>query len=306
MDVKDIYRNIPGPFMAFNAETFKFEYVSSGLLDLFGCEEAVFIDRYYNSFEMLVYKADRKGVKEQIDFQSENGNSLTLNFRIKGLLDNVMFVEFRGNIGDGDGHKVITGMLSDMTEMVLAQRELGRMNERMYANSEAKQEELRNKIIKDDMTGILNKAATRSSIDDILAGTDPSHVHALFMIDTDHFKSVNDTFGHQFGDETIKMCANIIKKTFRDSDIVGRVGGDEFMVFMKDTTREVTEKKAAELNRSFRQTLEKDGQTVNISCSIGIAFYPGSGQTYDVLFAGADEALYDAKEGGRDRYVICK
>lgn len=306
MDVKDIYRNIPGPFMVFNAETYKFEYVGDGLLDLFGCEEEVFKDRYYNSFEMLVYKADRGGVKEQIKFQTESGNALTLNFRIKGLLDNVMFVEFRGNIGEAGDHKVISGMLSDMTEMVLAQRELGRMNERMYANSEAKQEELRSKISKDDMTGILNKAATKSSIEDILASTDTSHVHALFMIDTDHFKSVNDTFGHQFGDETIKMCANIIKKTFRDSDIVGRVGGDEFMVFMKDTTREVTQKKASELNESFRRKLEKDDKSVNISCSIGIAFYPISGQTYEVLYAGADEALYDAKEGGRDRYCICK
>lgn len=306
MDVKDIYRNIPGPFMVFNAENYKFDYISNGLLDLFGCTEEVFTDRYYNSFEMLVYKADRKGVKEQILFQSENGNSVILNFRIKGLLDNVMFVEFRGNIGEFEGHRVISGMMSDMTEMVLAQRELGRMNERMYANNEAKQEELRDKIIKDAMTGILNKAATQSSIEDILAGTDTSHFHALFMIDTDHFKNVNDTFGHQFGDETIKMCANIIKKTFRDSDIVGRVGGDEFMVFMKDTTREVTEKKAAELNESFRRKLTKDDMSVDISCSIGVAFYPLNGQTYDVLFAGADEALYDAKELGRDRYVICK
>ena len=76
------------------------------------------------------------------------------------------------------------------------------------------------------------------------------------------------------------------------------------MVFMKNTTKEVTEARAQELNQAIRRTFEKGGVEVGISCSIGVAYYPKAGTSFEELFANADEALYSAKETGKNKYVI--
>ena len=95
-----------------------------------------------------------------------------------------------------------------------------------------------------------------------------------------------------------------IRKIFRETDFVGRVGGDEFLVFMKHTTPIITEERAASLNELVSKDYSSGSVTVHISCSIGISFFGRHGEDYDTLFACADEALYKAKEGGRNRYVI--
>lgn len=306
LDLGNIYDSVPGAFLIYEKSSGKFLYISKGLVSMFGCSEEAFRERYYNSFDMLIFKNDRKSTLELIEYQSTYSDMIEVNFRIKGLLEDVKYVEYKGKLVTlPDGTEAFNVMINDVTEMVLAQRELNRMNEQMFVEEQAKQEELRNKVRLDGMTGVLNKVATQATVEEYLRTTTPDKLHALMMIDTDHFKQVNDTFGHKFGDDVIKLVASSIKKTFRESDIVGRVGGDEFMVFMKNTTKDVTIMKAKELNESIKQTFEKNGEKVGISCSIGISFYPKHGITYETMFANADDALYTAKESGRDRYVIC-
>lgn len=172
------------------------------------------------------------------------------------------------------------------------------------SEEKAEQEELKAKIELDGMTGLLNKVAMQITIENYIKDCDIGVCHAMIMIDTDNFKAVNDNLGHQYGDEAICFVANAIKETFRESDFIGRVGGDEFMVFMKHTTAHITEERAKVLNRAIKKIFEKDGVSVSISCSIGIAYYGRDGENYDILFKNADSALYEAKKSGKNQYRV--
>ena len=152
------------------------------------------------------------------------------------------------------------------------------------------------------MTGLLNKTAMQEEVEHYLSKSDYGAIHAMMMIDTDNFKNVNDNLGHDYGDKVIKFVASTIKDIFRETDYVGRMGGDEFMVFMKNTTKKITEERAERLNDRIRKVFVEKGKTVGISCSIGIAYYAKDGSDYATLFKAADKALYEAKEAGKDCY----
>lgn len=166
------------------------------------------------------------------------------------------------------------------------------------------QERLRTEAERDGMTGLLNKTAMQLYCAAHLSKSEFNDCHALFMIDTDNFKSVNDTLGHGVGDDTIRFVADNIRNVFRDTDLVGRMGGDEFMVLMSHTTLDIAKERARRLNDKIRSEVESGGDSVHISCSIGIAFFAKDGEDYDTLFRSADAALYEAKESGKDCYRI--
>ncbi|MCR4587623.1 MAG: sensor domain-containing diguanylate cyclase [Lachnospiraceae bacterium] len=156
----------------------------------------------------------------------------------------------------------------------------------------------------DTMTGLYNKRAMQMLVKDYLRKHGDGYEHAVLMVDADNFKAVNDNLGHLYGDEVIKFVAKSIRSTFRESDFVGRVGGDEFLIFMKNADLDAARMRAGKLNEKMRQTFEHDGITIRITCSIGIALYPKHGTDYETLYKVADEALYKAKESGRDRYEL--
>lgn len=156
---------------------------------------------------------------------------------------------------------------------------------------------------RDKMTMLFNRETTMENIQQILT-EDSEHLHALFMIDVDNFKGVNDTLGHQTGDEFLIELAKELRGIFRESDVVGRIGGDEFFAFMSKTPdRAIVEKKAEEMIQTIRKVCEKY-PVVNLSGSIGVSLYPKHGMTVDELYAQADEALYKAKGQGKNQIVI--
>lgn len=160
----------------------------------------------------------------------------------------------------------------------------------------------------DGLTHVLNKVSLKSAINDAVRehgrrGSDG--VHALMVLDIDYFKSVNDEHGHAFGDIVITDFANRIKKTFRENDIIGRVGGDEFVVLLKDArNKESVADKAQELIESARDVYEIHDQCRKITASVGIAMLGKDGMNFTELFASADKALYMAKSRGRDQYAF--
>lgn len=302
----DLMNRIPGAFFVFDRKTYKFVFVSDGLLNLFGLTEKAFLERYFNSFEMFMYKEDRKRVKEVIEGQFDFEDYCEANFRVKSILEDEKYMIFQGRlVVENDGTENVYGLVFDITEMVVSQKEINRMNQELYnkTNEERlRQVQMSNKAKMDALTGILNKGAVTETIKEYLAESEPDQLHALLMIDCDNFKAVNDTFGHAVGDEVIKYFASILKRTFRDSDIKGRFGGDEFMVFMKNTTKEATALRAGQLNEAIRKPYLKDGKEIKISCSIGISYFPKDGKDFDTVFASADDALYKAKSLGKDRF----
>ena len=158
----------------------------------------------------------------------------------------------------------------------------------------------------DPLTGILNKGATKELIVRSLEGyAGTERKAALIMIDVDNFKSVNDNYGHSIGDEILMHVASTIMAQFKGKDIVGRVGGDEFMVFMQDIKFPGdAEGLSTSILNSIRKPYSCDGITVNITLSIGIAVCPISGTDYTELYENADRALYHTKEGGKNNFTV--
>jgi diguanylate cyclase (GGDEF)-like protein len=158
---------------------------------------------------------------------------------------------------------------------------------------------------RDLLTGLYNKVTTHTLIEDYLHSSSTTTKHALMIIDLDGFKAINDNFGHLFGDAVICDLATSIKKSFPSSDIVGRVGGDEFVVLVKNVVNgEWLRNKALALNIALRRSYITDHKEYKISGSIGIAIYPIHCEKFNDLFKAADHALYYAKETGKDKYVI--
>lgn len=162
-----------------------------------------------------------------------------------------------------------------------------------------------NKLIEqsqnDLMTGLLNKSTTEEKIRDILISCDKSRHYALFMIDVDNFKYVNDTKGHVFGDKILIDLAKCLKRSFRQTDVVGRVGGDEFIAFMEyDGEKESIQNKGLDILKRLDSTFAYDDLHFGVSVSIGISVYPQDGEQFYELYHHADSALYRAKEEGKN------
>ena len=158
---------------------------------------------------------------------------------------------------------------------------------------------------RDAMTGLFHNRAAMRQIKRFLEQEGAGGNHALFIIDLDNFKSINDTFGHRMGDEVILDTAHAIQRVFRESDIVGRIGGDEYIVLMKNVGRlDNVRQKGEALVQALQYTCRDDVNMVELTGSVGISLYHGDGQTSDDLYEKADAALYRAKSMGKNSYLI--
>ena len=158
---------------------------------------------------------------------------------------------------------------------------------------------------RDALTGLYNKETTRILIERSLERSKEDQHHALFIVDIDDFKGINDHLGHLFGDAVLSETAQEIQAIFRGSDIIGRIGGDEFLVFLQDVGDEqMVKQKAQVLESVFRSTYSGASRDYKISGSVGIAQYPKDGSHYTELFQKADQALYYAKSRGKDNFAL--
>lgn len=170
--------------------------------------------------------------------------------------------------------------------------------------SNAKKKELEDKADTDLLTGLNNKLATERKIKDFMTHN-PDTQSMLFILDVDNFKKVNDTMGHAFGDEVLRSLGKQIGGIFRASDIVGRVGGDEFMVFLKGiATEETILKEAAKVESFFKNFQAGEYVKYKATASIGVAIYPQEGADFETLYKAADQGLYKAKKRGKNQLAF--
>lgn len=156
----------------------------------------------------------------------------------------------------------------------------------------------------DDMTGLKNKGCLTREIDEFLAD-DSANKGTLFILDVDRFKSINDTYGHDIGDSVISQLGNLLRGMFSKDDIVGRFGGDEFIVFIKNSNDPNAACATAESivsGASERITLPDADRKVGVS--VGIALYDGLERRYSEIFKKADSALYEAKADPEHAYLL--
>lgn len=158
---------------------------------------------------------------------------------------------------------------------------------------------------RDQMTMLYNRETTMEYMEQCLSEYSQC-MHALFMIDVDNFKSLNDTLGHQTGDEFLIELARDAQKIFRETDVVGRIGGDEFFAFMnRIPSEDIVNKKAKEIEETIRKVCSHY-PVEKLSGSVGISVYPRHGMTVEQLYAKADMALYEAKHLGKNCCVMAK
>lgn len=168
-----------------------------------------------------------------------------------------------------------------------------------------KEQEIHLSAKMDKMTMVYNRETTMQAIKEILNSLTDKR-HALFMIDVDNFKKLNDTLGHQAGDEFLVEIASIIKNNFRQNDIVGRVGGDEFFALMQNVpNNKMIHKKADEILKNVAE-LCKNYTDINLSVSIGISIYPVNGISLEELYLCADDLMYQSKKCGKNQYMIAE
>jgi diguanylate cyclase (GGDEF)-like protein/PAS domain S-box-containing protein len=165
---------------------------------------------------------------------------------------------------------------------------------------------LRNQSIRDPQTGLFNRRYMEDSLDRELSRAERSGKPVVVaMLDIDHFKHLNDTYGHSAGDAVLRDWSNLLKSRFRGSDIVCRYGGEEFVIILPEISVDNARQRLEQLRQDLRRVaVRRDGQTIDgVTVSMGIAYYPVHGRTNQSLLHTADKALYRAKELGRDCIV---
>ncbi|MEG0972010.1 MAG: diguanylate cyclase [Lachnospiraceae bacterium] len=205
-------------------------------------------------------------------------------FRIKNIKGRYTWCRVRATTQfDSAGHAIkAVGVILDINEEKKEKQNLQKLAQR------------------DPLTGIYNKAATNALVARRMGDFDFTVLQALLMIDIDYFKAVNDTYGHMAGDNLLAAVAAQLKSHIRSSDVAGRIGGDEFLVYLPDVESEDAALWIAQNLHTALVQLSPEPGAPNITASIGMAVFPhGTVEFYD-LYRYADEALYLRKDKGRD------
>ncbi len=171
----------------------------------------------------------------------------------------------------------------------------------------ALRETLRQQAIRDPLTGLFNRRFMEESLARELnrAARNRQSV-GMIMMDVDHFKRINDRFGHETGDAVLRAIGHLLQSSSRGSDIPCRYGGEEFLLILPEASLAVTRQRAEQLQDRLRQLdfgleSEKPGP---VTLSLGVAAYPQHGEVLEAVLRAADAALYQAKREGRDRTVV--
>ena len=162
---------------------------------------------------------------------------------------------------------------------------------------------LRKEAETDALTGLYNRSAGTRRILRELLEFKPGENDAFILVDLDYFKNLNDTLGHQYGDQALKDVAHILESHVRKDDVVCRLGGDEFVIFLKNIPMEAARNSLNRLLKKLVLAYENEGQKAQIHASAGLTFMTEVGTDFDELYRYADNALYEAKRRGRGVFV---
>lgn len=223
----------------------------------------------------------------QISVLRNSRNFVDAEIRIATSNDRWLWCKIRAcGLYDADG------TLSHIVGLIIDNDEEKKAHQTLVAQAE-----------QDSLTHLLNAHTTRHLAEEYLrASTDHTYC-AMLIIDLDDFKRINDQHGHLFGDEVLIRVANILKHAFRNDDIVGRIGGEEFLVLMKNIS---DPRKVLERCSHILESIRASSTRCKLTASIGVGIVSGDATRYEELFLRTDEALYQAKHSGKNQYILCK
>lgn len=170
------------------------------------------------------------------------------------------------------------------------------------------QQALKEQSIKDPLTKLFNRRYLDETFPREISRAERSEAPlAVLIMDIDFFKKVNDTYGHDGGDAVLTSFAKLLSSKIRKEDIACRLGGEEFVLILPSATQELALARAEEICEATRRlSVPFQNQTIQVTVSIGVAMFPDHGDVPETLVQKADEALYEAKDSGRDRVVLYK
>lgn len=168
------------------------------------------------------------------------------------------------------------------------------------------QAELHEQAIHDPLTGLYNRRYLSDALArEIMQAKRANSTLTFVMADIDHFKFVNDSYGHQAGDEVLVQVASLLKKHARGSDIACRYGGEEFLLVFPGTSLELAHKRAEEIQQNCAAlSIQHEGKDIAVMLSFGVAAYPDHGQQWEQIIVKADKALYQSKCNGRNQVTV--
>ncbi len=167
-------------------------------------------------------------------------------------------------------------------------------------DGKAREQQMESIAWSDPLTGVLNRRGFEREASRRLSDSDDSATGALLFIDLNGFKQINDRFGHEVGDELLRIAAKRLRKSLRSCDIIGRPGGDEFVALVPDVTGDIADQLAARLTEALDETYGIGEEKLRCAASIGLALYPDNANTLTGLLREADQAMYRAKARARD------
>lgn len=212
-------------------------------------------------------------------------------------------IEFRIKRFDED----FTWYQANLTSLLGAEGYVTRIVGRMIDinDKKLKEMELLLRAEKDALTGIYNQGAAEQLIRNAIESSGDNTLKALMIIDLDNFKEANDLIGHAQGDKLLEETAGKLSEIFRGGDIIGRIGGDEFIVYVKNLNNIAeADVMASSIVRNVNYTLDCEENPIHVTCSVGVAVFPYHGKEYEELFKKADRAVYTVKANGKGDYRI--
>jgi diguanylate cyclase (GGDEF)-like protein len=204
---------------------------------------------------------------------------------------------------------VVSLQLLSILTARLRQADEERSQELLPVNDQTVQiiQELREQASRDALTGLYNRRYLEENLgQQVLRAVREGSSLSILMMDIDHFKHVNDTYGHPAGDKVLQTLAALLQSCIRVDDIPCRYGGEEFCVLMPGATIAIASERAEHIRQAIQDmAIHDQGQEIRVTLSVGVSAYPQHGSSGEELLACADRALYQAKGTGRNRVIVC-
>jgi diguanylate cyclase (GGDEF)-like protein/PAS domain S-box-containing protein len=270
----------------------RFSYINSKFAEIFGfsIDEVLRLEPAHTAVDED--RAIITGVmRTRLAGEEEEGK---FTFRGRHKFGTVVNVEGRCARMNFGGKIALMLIIMDITERIRAELEVQTLQAR-----------LREQAIRDPLTGLFNRRYLDEVIISEMARAERGgYPLSLVMCDIDHFKAVNDTYGHLAGDEVLRAFSRLIKQYSRGGDIICRYGGEEFLLVLPGMSRERAVERAEQLRLAFAAALmAHDATIMRATASFGVASFPENGHEIDGLITAADKALYTAKQAGRNRVM---
>ncbi|MBW3227589.1 sensor domain-containing diguanylate cyclase [Marinobacter adhaerens] len=279
--------NLPG--MAYRClydPDWTMKFVSQGCTKLTGYEPDELVNNRVTSYAALVSDASNQQLFEQVRVALEKEESFSLEYEVTRKDGSRIWVWERGRgVQEDDGSLHLEGIILDISDRKVLETELEQMATR------------------DPLTGLLNRREMSRVLDEELQRARRyQRPMAVLWVDFDHFKDVNDTYGHAAGDSVLRAISRLLLGSVRSVDSIGRFGGEEFVIALPEMDLEEAQETAERLRRKVAEEPQPlgNGEAVPLTISVGVAVYPDHGQTASTLCAAADKAMYLAKDRGRN------